>query len=81
MEVKLFIRDDCPECPAALRAVDGVADVFVYDIADPGGFAEASAFRVDTTPSLLVLDSYGREIAGWRGQAPDASDLRAVLAH
>lgn len=81
MEVKLFIRDDCPECPAALRAVDGMANVFVYDVTDPSGFAEASSLRIDETPSVVVLDSSGREIAGWRGEAPDASDLRAVLAH
>lgn len=81
MEVKLFIRDDCPECPVALRAVDGIANVFVYDVTDPGGFAVASSLRIDAIPSVLVLDSSGREVAGWRGTAPEASDLRAVLAH
>jgi hypothetical protein len=55
--------------------------VFVYDITDPTGYAEASSLRVDETPSIVVTDSSGREVAGWRGEAPDASDLRAVLAH
>ena len=81
MEVKLFIRDDCPECPAAIRACDGVAELSVYDLTEPSGYAEASAARVDSTPSVLILDSSGREIAAWRGEAPAESDIRAVLAH
>lgn len=81
MEVKLFIRDDCPACPAAVRACDGIAELSVYDLTDPTGFAEASALRVDSTPSVLVVDSSGREVAAWRGEAPDASAIRAVLAH
>ncbi len=79
--MKLFIRDDCPACPAALRACDGIADLSVYDLTEPSGFAEASASRVDQAPSVLVLDSAGREVAAWRGQAPAASDIRAILAH
>ena len=81
MEVKLFIRDDCPACPAAMRACDGIPDLRVFDLTEPSGFAEASALHVDVTPSVLVLDSSGREVAAWRGQTPPASDIRAVLAH
>lgn len=81
MEVKLFIRDDCPACPEALRACDGIVELSVYDLAEPTGFAEASALRVDSTPSVLVMDSSGREVAAWRGEAPAASAIRAVLAH
>lgn len=81
MEVKVFIREDCPGCPAALRACDGVTELSVYDLTDPLGFAEASALRIDTTPSVLIVDSSGREVAAWRGEAPAASDIRAVLAH
>lgn len=81
MEVKLFIRDDCPACPAAMHACDGIAELSVYNLTDPSGFAEASALRVNAVPSVLVLDSSGREVAAWRGEAPAASDIRAVLAH
>ncbi|MDY0340913.1 MAG: hypothetical protein RBS17_06845 [Coriobacteriia bacterium] len=81
MEVKLFIRDDCPACPAALRACDGIAGVTVYDLTEPSGFAEASALHVSAAPTVLVVDSSGREVAAWRGEAPAASDIRAALAH
>ena len=81
MEVKLFIRDDCPECPAAMRACDGIAELSVYDLTDPMGLAEASSLHVHAAPSVLVVDSAGREVAAWRGEAPAAADIRAVLAH
>jgi hypothetical protein len=81
VEVKVFVREDCPACPAALRACDGIANLSVYDISDLNGIAEASSWGIQSTPSVVVIDSSGREVAGWRGQAPSASDLRAVLAN
>lgn len=81
MEVKLFIREDCPECPAALRACEGIANLSVYDLGDLHGIVEASSLGVRQTPSIVVVDSAGHEVAGWRGQAPEASDIRAVLAN
>lgn len=81
MEVKLFIREDCPECPAARAACEGITNLTVYDVGDIRGIAEASLLRVASVPSVVVVDSSGREVAAWRGATPDASDLRAVLAN
>lgn len=81
MEVKLFVRDDCPRCPAAFRACEGIAALSVYNIGELDGLAEASSWGVLSTPSVLVVDSAGHEIAGWRGEAPDAAELHAVLAN
>ncbi len=81
MEVKLFVRDDCPACPAARRACEGIADLSVYDLSDLEGLAVASALGVKNTPSVVVVDSAGREIAGWRGITPDPAEIRAVLAN
>jgi len=81
MEVKLFVRDDCPECPAARAACEGIANLSVYDIGDLSGIAEASLLGVSTVPTILVVDSSGREVAAWRGITPKPSDLRAVLAN
>jgi tartrate dehydratase beta subunit/fumarate hydratase class I family protein len=81
MEVKLFVREDCPECPAARRACEGISNLSVYDVTDLQGIAEATSLGVQDTPSIVVVDSSGREIAGWRGQAPAAAELRAVLAN
>ncbi len=81
MEVKLFVREDCPRCPAAREACEGISNLSVYDLSDMRGIAEASLLGVASAPSIVVVDSSGREVAGWRGITPDPSDLRAVLAN
>jgi thioredoxin-like negative regulator of GroEL len=81
MEVKLFVREDCPECPAARAACEGISNLSVYDVNDIRGIAEASLLGVASVPTIVVVDSAGREVAAWRGTAPDPSDLRAVLAN
>lgn len=81
MEVKLFIKEDCPRCPAAKRACEGVANVQVYDVTSIDGLAEASFYNVLATPSVLVVDSTGREVAGWRGEAPDATAIHVLMAN
>ncbi|HEY3318713.1 MAG TPA: thioredoxin family protein [Coriobacteriia bacterium] len=74
MTIKLFVKDDCPRCPAAKRACEGI-DVEVYDVGQIDGLAEASFYGVLATPSVLVLDSLGHEIVSWRGAVPDRTLL------
>ena len=81
MEVKLFVKEDCPRCPAAKAACEGIANVSVYDVGDIDGLAEASFWGVLSTPSILVVDSTGHEVASWRGEAPNPADIRAALAN
>lgn len=81
MEVKLFVSDDCPRCPAAKRACEGIDNLRIYDIQSIDGLAEASFYGVMATPSVLVFDSSGHEVAGWRGEAPDPAALHTVLAN
>lgn len=81
MEVKLFIREDCPACPAAIRACEGIANLSVYDLGDLQGTVEASSFGVMASPSVVVVDSAGHEVASWRGEAPEPAQIRAVLAN
>lgn len=80
MHIKLFVKDDCPRCPAAKRALDGFDNVQVYDVGDIDGLAEASYHSVLATPSILVLDSTGREVMSWRGTVPTTADVRGVIA-
>ena len=81
MDIKLFIKQDCPRCPAAKRAVEGIQNVSVYDVDSIDGLTEASFHGVLATPSVLVFDSSGREVAGWRGEAPDPAALHTILAN
>lgn len=82
MNIKLFVKDDCPRCPAAKNACEGIEGVQVYDVGDIDGLAEASFYGILATPSVLVLDSDGRELVSWRGAVPDRQLLaRYSTAH
>lgn len=80
MLIKLFVKQDCPRCPAAKHAVEGIDGVEVYDVGDIDGLAEASYYSILATPSVLVVDADGNEIESWRGEVPDRSRLRALVA-
>ena len=81
MEVKLFVRDGCPDCPEALRACAAATELSVYNLSDMAGVAEASIWGVQSAPSVVVVNSDGHQLAAWRGTAPDVSELRAILAN
>lgn len=81
MEVKLFVKQDCPKCPAAKKACEGLQNVSVFDVGSIDGLAEASFYGIMATPTVLVIDSTGHEVAGWRGEAPQAAELHSVLAN
>lgn len=80
MQVKLFVKDDCPRCPAAKRACEGLDAVEVYDVSGIDGLAEAAFHNVLATPTVLVVDATGAEVASWRGEAPERSALLATVA-
>ena len=76
MTIKLFVKDDCPRCPAAKKACEGIAGVEVFNVDEIDGLAEAHFYGVLSTPSVLVIGDDGREVAGWRGEAPEKARLR-----
>ncbi|MDP2234115.1 MAG: thioredoxin family protein [Actinomycetota bacterium] len=80
MNVKLFVKDDCPRCPAAKQALAGLDELLVYDVSEMDGLAEASFYGVLSTPSALVVDADGNEIESWRGVVPDRARIRDLLA-
>lgn len=81
MEIKLFLKGDCDECPRALAACKDFEDITVFDLTRFDGMAEAAIHAVVEAPSVVVLDSDGREIAAWRGAVPDRERLRSLLAN
>jgi len=80
LNVKLFVKDDCPRCPAAKQALDGLDGVLVYNVDEIDGLAEASFYSILATPSALVVDADGNEIESWRGVVPDRVRIRSLLA-
>ncbi len=80
MHVKLFVKDDCPRCPAAKHALRDFDAVQVFDVGEIDGLAEASFHGILATPSTLIVDSAGVEVEGWRGEVPDPARIRELLA-
>lgn len=80
MKVKLFVKDGCPRCPQAKHVCEGISGLEVFDVGEIDGLAEASFYGVMATPSVLVLDRGGREVAAWRGDVPVRHDLDRAVA-
>mgnify|MGYP001047057596 CR=1 FL=1 len=80
MQVKLFTKTDCPRCPAAKHAVQDISEVEMYDLDQVDGLAEAAFYGVMSTPTVIILDDAGREVAAWRGTAPTKNEVAAALA-
>lgn len=80
MNVKLFVKDDCPRCPIAKHACEGLDAVETYDLSSIDGLAEAAFYGVLATPTILVFDESGTEVAGWRGEPPDRATLVECVA-
>lgn len=80
MHIKLFVKDDCPRCPAAKQVIADMDDVEVFDVGEVDGLAEASFHSVLATPSLVIIDSAGNEVASWRGEVPDRTSVRSLMA-
>ena len=81
MNVKLFVKSNCPRCPAAKRACEGLQPLEVFDIDEIDGLAEAAFYSVLSTPSIVVVDAKGSEVASWRGEVPDRRAIDSLLAN
>ncbi len=81
--VKIFTRAQCPKCPAVKdlgkRLEQEGVPVFQYDVDTTEGLAEASFYSIFSTPSLMIEDEEGKEVAGWRGKVPTLEEVRSRL--
>lgn len=81
VEVKVFLRQDCPQCPGALEACAGVEELRVFDVDRAESLTEAAVHHIAATPTVIVIDNDGREIASWRGEVPDRGSLLTLLGN
>lgn len=85
MIIKLFTKIDCPKCPAAKAVVADVrcqmseVKIEEYDTDTIEGMAEAAFYTVMATPTILVCDENGKEVVGWRGEAPRLEELKSKI--
>jgi len=81
--VKIFTKALCPKCPAAKdlgkRLEREGVTVFQYDVDTTDGLAEASFYSIFSTPSLMIEDEEGKEVAIWRGRVPPLEEVRDRL--
>ena len=83
MKLKLFIKKDCPNCPAAKKVVKDLEEAGVpveyYDVNTIDGMTEGSFYMIMATPTTVLVDGSGKEIDSWRGQPPDAEKVKSYI--
>lgn len=80
MKLKVFTKENCPNCPAAKKVAEVVEDegklqVEYFNVDDPDGLAEAQFFSVLATPTIVLTDDTDKEVASWRGAAPEKKEI------
>lgn len=77
--LKVFVQQDCPNCPAAKEIATRFPNTEVYDIDQAEGLAEAAYYSVLCTPSVVVVDERGNETHAWRCSVPKPGDIEEQL--
>lgn len=77
--LKVFVKQDCPNCPAAKDVAGQFPETEVYDIEQAEGLAEAAFYSVLCTPSIIIVDDKGREVRAWRCTVPSSKDIAACI--
>lgn len=81
MRIKLFWKEECPKCPEAKALLDGAPNVELYDLNDLDGLSEGAYYGVMATPSIIVCDDGGREVASFRGEVPNRQQMGEWIVH
>lgn len=82
MILKIFWQKNCPNCPPAKelgKKLEKEIKVELHDVETVDGLAEAAYFNVLSTPTLILVDEEGKEIASWRGRVPKEEEIRKFL--
>jgi glutaredoxin len=77
--LKVFVKKDCPKCPAAKEVASRFPHVEIYDVEQADGLAEAAYYNVWCTPSLIIVDDDGSEVHGWRCYVPSPGEIESRL--
>jgi len=80
MLLKVFLKKDCPSCPAAKDVARQFPFSRLYDMDDSEGLAEAAFHSVLCTPSMVLVDEEDTVIQSWRCHVPRPSDIANYAA-
>lgn len=77
--VKIFVKDECPRCPAAKalgkKMEDAGYHIEYFDVGTVEGLSEAAMNQVLATPTILVEDESETVIQAWRGTVPTVVEV------
>lgn len=84
MELKVFVKNDCPNCPPAKDLAEEIKEeeklkVEIFNVDEAGGLAEAQFYNVLATPSLVLCDDSDEEIVSFRGDVPSKETIYQAI--
>ncbi len=80
MELKVFISENCPSCPAAKELALRYPFSKLYRLEESEGLAEAAFHNVLCTPSFLLVDEEDRILKAWRCHIPKPAEIEHFAA-
>jgi glutaredoxin len=85
MIVKVFWQERCPTCPQAKalgeRLEEEGLQVEYWNVKMVSGLTEAILHDVMSTPSVVLVDEKGQELAAWRSTTPNYHEIKKILAN
>lgn len=80
MLLKVFVKENCPNCPAAKEVANQFGFSRLYDIDEAEGLAEAAFHSVLCTPSMVLVDDTENVIHSWRCHVPRPTEIANYAA-
>ena len=80
MLLKVFVKDDCPNCPAAKEVANQFPFSRLFDLDEADGLAEAAFHSVLCTPSMVLVDDQDMVIQSWRCHVPRPTEIANYAA-
>jgi len=83
MNLKIFTKDNCPNCPPAKAIAENLEkkgfSISYYDLGSLDGLSEAVYHDIMSTPSMVIVDDNNKEVHSWRGDVPSIEDIKEKL--
>lgn len=80
MLLKVFVKEDCPNCQAAKEIAQRFPFSRLFDLGDSDGLAEAAFHSVLCTPSMVLVDENNTVIHSWRCHVPRHTEITNYAA-
>jgi hypothetical protein len=80
MLLKVFVKEDCPNCPAAKEVANQFPFSRLFDLDEAEGLAEAAFHSVLCTPSMVLVDDEDMVVQSWRCHVPRPTEIANYAA-